>query len=226
MLKVQLNCNNDLINHTLDKIYYFNYISNTNFIQINFFNLFLFLFIFSFFFLKIKNNVFFFNAFITLNIVQFTDLKNNLITTLIGFGLLYFIATIFDFNYLLVIAILLIQPVIITPLLYLSTFSLNSLLCINLCQKKSITATLVNDFIAIFSFCLRFVSQYIRIILITAVFILLFEFLNTNFFAYTLSTNIFSLNNSFLVVLRLLVEFIDCFFILIVQFTTFFTVLL
>lgn len=189
----------------------------------------LFLVISVFIFFKLSTTFKQHNSFITLNIFQYTDVVNSLKPLFIIFFSLFWFTkntTLFLPTLLLV---LLFQPVIISPLKYLYVFNTNSLLCISMCQKKLISTTLINDVIAIFSFLLRFVSQYIRVILISTVYILLFEFTNTSFLNGSLiGTNIFQtkINLVFVTLLRLLIEIVDCFFILSVQLSIFFTVLL
>lgn len=79
----------------------------------------------------------------------------------------------------LLIFLIYVQPVIIIPITYLIIFNTSSLICLSLTQKKSLVEASVNDCITTISFCLRFLSQYIRIILITFVFILFYEYLDS-----------------------------------------------
>lgn len=169
------------------------------------------------------------NSFITLNIFQYTDFNNNLMPLFYGFIIILFTFQYTSLSSFLTLLIILFQPVLISPLTYLFVFSTSSLLCVSMCQKNSIASTLINDLISMFSFLLRFVSQYIRIILITTVFMLLFEFLDTAFLNYqinSISFNTLTVNNIFVFALRLIIEIVDCFFILLVQISTYFTVLL
>lgn len=169
------------------------------------------------------------NSFITLNIFQYTDFNNNLLPLFYGFLLILFTTQYSNVSTFLTLLIVLFQPVLISPAMYIFVFSTSSLLCISMCKKNSIISTLINDLISIFSFLLRFVSQYIRIILITTVFLLLFEFLDTAFLNIQINNSFFSslqTNQLMVFVLRLFIEIVDCFFILLVQISTYFTVLL
>lgn len=167
-------------------------------------------------------------SFLTTNIFQYNDATNSLFIIL--YSVFFFLFT-YNYNTVSNFALalgLLVQPVLLSPLTYLIVFGTSSLLCISLCQKKSIIATLINDLIALFSFTLRFISQYIRIILITTVFLLLYEYINVGVSNALTSTNLFTVTIGSWVtfILRILIELVDCFFILLVQISTFFTVLL
>lgn len=121
------------------------------------------------------------------------------------------------------------QPVLFLPLFYMFVFGTNTLLCLGLTQKTSFIGAFINDCITLVSFLLRFLSQYIRIILIILVFILFYEYLNTvsnvlTGFQNNLSNT--SVNSVILVLIRVIFELCDCFFILLMQFNTFFIILL
>lgn len=121
------------------------------------------------------------------------------------------------------------QPVLVLPLLYICTFGINTLLCLSLVQKKSIIGTFVNDCITLISFLLRFGSQYIRIILIVFVFVLFYEYLDATigmFFSIQRTVTNLNLGLALLALMRIVFELCDCFFILTIQFNTFFVILL
>lgn len=121
------------------------------------------------------------------------------------------------------------QPVLLLPFLYMAVFSTNTLLCLGLVQKTSLIGAFINDCITLVSFLLRFGSQYIRIILIMFVFILFYEYLNTvNNLLFSIKSvaSSMSLSSAALVAMRIGFELCDCFFILLMQFNTFFIILL
>lgn len=189
----------------------------------------------SFFFLTISNlqkeNIF--SLISNLNFVQIADLFN-LIPILVFFN--FFILLNYNssinvsyINSLVIVLFMYLIPVCLIPILYFFIFSTCTLMCIGLTQKKSVISNAINDYITLVSFLLRFFSQFIRIILITLVFILLYEFINTTINLYLLNL----LNNAtsritivFISLIRTIFEVIDCFFIFAIQFNAFFIILL
>lgn len=114
--------------------------------------------------------------------VMFYDFKSIVLVYFISifvFTILHILGiSIFSVNSISLLVSVYIQPVLSLPMLYLVTFGVNSLLCLGLVQKNSILAILMNDCITLVSFFLRFLSQYIRIVLILIVFVALYEYLN------------------------------------------------
>jgi len=167
----------------------------------------------------------------TLNFINFFDLNNIILfIIIISFNLYIYQNIIYNYiNINLPIIILFLLPTIIIPITYFIIFNTSSLICISLTQKKSIIGALVNDYITIISFLLRFFSQFIRIILIFLVLVLLHEFINNNIYLIEITNNsniIKSLNNLNITFIRIVFELIDCFFIFAIQFNIFFIILL
>jgi len=208
------------------------YIATSN---INLFNVAVAVVAVSFFFLIISNlqkeNIF--SLISNLNFVQAADLFN-LLPILIVFNFMilinYNVAVNISFiNSLIVVLFMYLIPVFTLPLLYFFVFSTGTLMCIGLTQKKSIVVNAINDYITLVSFLLRFFSQFIRIILITLVFILLYEFINTTILVYLTSINTNSngaITTILVTLVRIIFEVIDCFFIFAIQFNAFFVILL
>lgn len=204
-------------------------------ININLINILALLAVVSFFFLIIskfqKENIF--SLVSNLNFVQIADLFN-LIPLLVVFNFFLLINYNFSINVsyinsLVVALFMYLVPVFLVPMLYFFIFSTGTLMCIGLTQKKSVIGNAVNDYITLVSFLLRFFSQFIRIILITLVFILLYEFINTTINLYLL--NLLNSSNSkistmLVSLVRIMFEVIDCFFIFVIQFNAFFIILL
>lgn len=167
----------------------------------------------------------------TLNFINFFDLSN-IILIIIIFSFNFFIYQNIIYCYIninLPIIILFLLPTIIIPITYFIIFNTSSLICISLTQKKSILGALINDYITIISFLLRFFSQFIRIILIFLVLVLLHEFINNNIYLIEVTNNLNinkSLSNLSITLIRILFELIDCFFIFAIQFNIFFIILL
>jgi len=208
------------------------YVATTN---INLLNLATIVITVSFFFLVISNlqKESIFSLISNLNFVQIADFFNIFpILILLNFIILINYHTMINvsfMNSLVIVLFMYLIPVFTLPLLYFFVFSTGTLMCIGLTQKKSIIVNAVNDYITLVSFLLRFFSQFIRIILITLVFILLYEFVSTTINIYF--SNINSTSNSMIVsvlvtVARIFFEVIDCFFIFAIQFNAFFVILL
>lgn len=157
---------------------------------------------------------------VVFNITQFIDFKNYLLPIIIYTFIVNIFISLYSVNVIYNIFLLFLPFVVITFLIYFFTFFTNFFLCVSMTKNKNIITTLINDCILVFSFILRFVSQFIRIILIITVFVLLFEFISNDFNILFLNISTFFIN-----LLRLIFELIDCFFILGVQLVTFFTVL-
>jgi len=234
-----------------NKMFNYNQINNYNFLNLNFYKLDYRLYQFKNFTniklnlliiillilltlcLLFKNYKFKFklNTINTLNFINFFDLSNViLLTIIISFNLYLYQNIIYNYiNVNLPIIILFLLPTIIIPITYFIIFNTSSLICISLTQKKSIFSTLVNDYITIISFLLRFFSQFIRIILIFLVLVLLHEFINNNIYLIEVTSNSNinkSLSNLNLTLIRIIFELIDCFFIFAIQFNIFFIILL
>lgn len=155
-------------------------------------------------------------------LVYITSISLVFVLNILGLHLLKFNALACTFGIYL-------QPVLLLPFLYMALFSTNTLLCLGLVQKTSLIGAFINDCITLVSFLLRFGSQYIRIILIMFVFILFYEYLNTVnnlFFGIKTTISSISLSSILLVAMRIGFELCDCFFILLMQFNTFFIILL
>lgn len=178
-----------------------------------------------------KENIY--NLINNLNFIQLADLSN-LVPILIIFNaiLLLNFNFVVDFAYintLIIVFFLYMIPIFLIPIVYFLVFSTGSLMCIGLTQKKSVFVNAINDYITLVSFLLRFVSQFIRVVLITLVLILLYEFIHTTFNIYLV--NILSHQSSLVStiavsLIRLVFELIDCFFIFLIQFNAFFIILL
>lgn len=171
------------------------------------------------------------NTINTLNFINFFDLSNIiLLIVIISFNLYIYQNIIYNYiNINLPIIILFLLPTTIIPITYFIIFNTSSLVCISLTQKKSILGALVNDYITIISFLLRFFSQFIRIILIFLVLVLLHEFINNNIYLTEITNNLNinkSLNGLNITLIRIIFELIDCFFIFAIQFNIFFIILL
>ncbi len=189
----------------------------------------------SFFFLTISNlqkeNIF--SIISNLNFVQVADLFN-LVPVLMFFNFFILINYNFSVNFsyinsLIIVLFMYLVPVCLIPILYFFVFSTGTLMCVGLTQKKSVINNAINDYITLVSFLLRFFSQFIRIILITLVFILLYEFINTTINLYLLnllSNSTSKITAVFILLLRTIFEVIDCFFIFAIQFNAFFIILL
>lgn len=185
-------------------------------------------------FYRLKNTTNFINLLGTLQFISVFDFFTYIINYIILFGFLFILHTLVlsltSINILSFISLFYLFPVIFLPIIYLLTYSTNSLLCLGLIQKKSIFSSFVNDWITLISFGLRFFSQYIRILLVVTVFTIFYEYINSlQIYTISLPTkNNFNLSLSKLLItiIRLLFELVDCFFILIIQLNTFFIVLL
>lgn len=235
----------------LGKMFNYNQINNYSFLNLNFYkldykfyqfinfiNLKLNLVIIIFIILLIlcllfKNYKFKFklNTINTLNFINFFDLSNIiLLIIIISFNLYIYQNIVCNYiNINLPIIILFLLPTVIIPITYFIIFNTSSLICISLTQKKSIFSALINDYITIISFLLRFFSQFIRIILIFLVLVLLHEFINNNIYLIEITNNsniTKNLNNLNITLIRIIFELIDCFFIFAIQFNIFFIILL
>lgn len=171
------------------------------------------------------------NTINTLNFINFFDLSNIiLLIIIISFNLYIYQNIVCNYiNINLPIIILFLLPTVIIPITYFIIFNTSSLICISLTQKKSIFSALINDYITIISFLLRFFSQFIRIILIFLVLVLLHEFINNNIYLIEITNNsniTKNLNNLNITLIRIIFELIDCFFIFAIQFNIFFIILL
>lgn len=211
------------------------FLQNNNFYYINLntiilLNIIILVFIILF---KLINSNSIINTIVNLNFIQNNDLKN-LIIPIIIFNFLLIINNLIFFKLIniynmLITLFIFFQPVIIIPFIYIFIFNTSALLCIGLTQKKTVFGVLVNDYIILTSFLLRFFSQYIRIILTLSVFLLLYEYLNTSllFFLQNMKNNsTLTINSLFLQIIRVLFEVIDCFFILSIQFNMLFIILI